>query len=169
MTTLLCFDPGEKTGWARFEYKLITKNFPHWGLEYWELTACGVLPFPIRRSSWPDAAASVLVEVPRYYHQKSKVDPNDLIVLALKVGEILGYYRDWGVPVSTVEPRTWKGTIDKERHHRRVLAALTTDEVKLLPKTKVSKTNPHGYDNNCLDAVGMGLWKTDRKGGVVLT
>ena len=53
-------------------------------------------------------------------------------------------------------------------HHARILARLTDAERANLPRCRVSKGNPHGYDNNMLDAIGLGLFYLGRTlaGGV---
>lgn len=100
----------------------------------------------------------VVAEVPRWYPYKNKGDVNDLIDLAVGVGEVKGLFEDRGVIVDLVYPRTWKGTVPKEIHNERVLEALSEKEKKLLPK----KPRARKYDHNALDAAGIGLWKLGR-------
>lgn len=147
---VLAFDPGDSTGWARFANGT--------------LTHCSVSRFD--DNFWPMSssviATQVAIEVPRYYPGKNKVDPNDLLSLALKAGEIMGHYRGRCERICCFYPQEWKGSVAKEIHHQRVLDLLTLTELALLPTVKKSKKNPHGYDNNMLDAVGLGLWFTKR-------
>jgi len=110
-------------------------------------------------------AQTLVLEVPRIYPGNSKGDPNDIIKLAMRAGEIRGHYiRTASVRIVEVFPRTWKGNVPKDIHHARVLAALDEQERGVLaPRARrVTKTNPHGFDHNMLDAVGLGLWFLQR-------
>lgn len=138
---LLAFDPGNRTGWARFVGQ--------------KLVAAGLLKAGRIELGWPQ---KVVVEVPRWYPKEHEIDVNDLLDLGLKAGVLSGFYEQRGVEVESVFPRTWKGTVPKKIHNERVLAALTEEEVALLPRRPRAKD----HDHNVLDAVGIGLWKLGR-------
>lgn len=141
-SSVIAIDPGQISGWATF----------HRG----ELYAAGVMTEaeivgrpPV--AQW--APVQVVIEVPRIYPLgRGKGDPNDLISLALLVGELRGFYRRSGLPVELVEPRRWKGTTPKKIHNRRVKDALAPEERAILP------TLPEYKAHNMIDAVGLGLW-----------
>lgn len=112
--------------------------------------------------------------------RKSAGDPNKLLPLYGQALELFGRLaryqeaeadRDDDVPTPIrieYTPATWKGQVPKEVHHARILARLTSAELADLPPCRVSKGNPHGYDNNMLDAIGLGLFYLGRTlaGGV---
>lgn len=138
---VLTIDPGNVTGWARFTDK--------------KLVAAGTVKKAdafVADPHWrPDL---VLIEMPRWYpHDHS--DVNDLLDLSVFVGELKQHYESLGHLVELVWPRTWKGNVPKGITNRRVLAALTPEEVALLPKRPRAKD----FDHNMLDAIGLGLWK----------
>ena len=141
-------DPGATSGFAQFtEGKLFAAD-TFSGEEFPEVWHRGY-------------AQTLVLEVPRIYPGNSKGDPNDIVKLAMRVGEIRGHYvRTASVHIVEVFPRTWKGNVPKETHHARVLAALSSQERSVLAPhaRRVTKTNPHGLDHNMLDAVGLGLW-----------
>lgn len=144
-------DPGRLSGWAQFTAG--------------SLSAAGVFVEDKYPAVWHRGFDQTLVlEIPRIYPHRSKGDPNDIVELALTVGEIRGYYRPLVTRLIETYPASWKGQLPKEIHHARVLKMLSDDERMLLDveKRKVSKTNPHGYDHNMLDAVALGLWFLSR-------
>ena len=145
---LTAIDPGAASGFAQFaEHKLFAAS-TFSGEEFPEIWHRGY-------------AQTLVLEVPRIYPGNSKGDPNDIVKLAMRAGEIRGYYARAAAPfVFEVFPRTWKGNVPKEIHHGRVLAALDEQERGVLAPhaRRVTKTNPHGLDHNMLDAVGLGLW-----------
>lgn len=145
---ILAFDPGNTTGWATF---YAGKLFQARAEPYEDVFAVPPSAVP------PDV---VLIEIPRVYPRGGKGDQNDLIDLAIRVGELRGLYRTRGLAVELVAPRTWKGTVPKDIHNLRVLARLSGNELSVLPRRSArAKTL---YDHNCLDAVGLGLWKLGR-------
>ena len=144
---MIAIDPGKWSGWALF----------HRG----KLHAAGVLseaaileapPVP----EWAPAIA--VIEEPRIYPLgRGKGDPNDILKLALTVGDLRGFYRRHGLHVELVTPRRWKGTVPKAIHGERVLAALAPDEVAILPT--LPKTKRH----NMVDAIGIGVWWLEKE------
>lgn len=141
---ILAVDPGATTGWAYFHP---TGKLSCAGYEKHKL---------FLGYCFDDEDLELVVEIPRVYPYGGKGDPNDLIDLAVKAGEIRGRF-SWQRSIEA-HPATWKGSVPKDVHHRRVLAALSAEEVALLPKTPRSKK----YDHNMLDAVGLGLWHLGR-------
>jgi hypothetical protein len=143
---LIAIDPGKVSGWALFYYT--------------QLHAAGVLdeeeildhpPVP----EWDPVLA--VIEVPRIYPMgKGKGDPNDLLTLALSVGDLRGFYQRRGMRVRLVTPRQWKGTAPKDIHNRRILDNLNEHETEVLPSLAKSKAH------NMIDAIGLGLWVLGR-------
>lgn len=101
----------------------------------------------------------VVIEKPVIY-PKGTPNPNAIVKLALRVGEYSERARAGGCTVELVEPRTWKGGLDKDRHHVRILHALTKEE-KGLVKDILARL-PKGKHGDVLDAVGLGMWKVGR-------
>jgi hypothetical protein len=154
---ILCLDPGATSGVALF--------FADGGLR--AATKCKpaeVLPWTLGKVGGMSEKISTLVhEKPQIYTRgKSKGNPNKLLGLYAQALEI--YAQIPHVRRTEYTPAEWKGQVDKPVHHGRVLATLTPAERASLPTCKVSKTNPHGYDNNMLDAIGLGLFYTGRTG-----
>lgn len=139
---VLAFDPGRITGWARFKSRKLSEA----GFESFE-KLCTAFP--------PLTGESVIIEMPRWYPHERRIDVNDLLDLCRMVGRIEQRY--WG-EAQTVYPRTWKGSVPKDVHNKRVLAALTDEERALLPRRPRAKD----FDHNLVDAVGLGLWKLGR-------
>lgn len=104
-----------------------------------ELAICGV--------DFPDLVA---VELPRVYPGgRNRTDPNDIVDLAgLSLGIAYGLTPD---RVLAPYPRTWKGTVPKDVHHRR-LAAQYPLAVPLVNQTTPSRRN------DVWDAVGLYCW-----------
>ena len=141
-----CIDPGKASGWAQYSGG--------------KLFACGIFSDWQYPQVWHGGFQQLVLEVPRIYPNRSKGDPNDIVELALTAGEIRGHYRPLVTSIIEVFPASWKGQVPKDIHHARVLRELGEDERRLLDveKRKPTKTNPHGYDHNMLDAVALGLW-----------
>ncbi len=137
MTTphLTAIDPGTDQGWAHFRDGV--------------LTACGL------GSCW--FYGDVLIELPQVY-RGSKVNPNDLVTLAVKVGELKYHAESTGHVVTLVWPHDWKGSTPKKIHNNRVIKRLRVDEWAVVERAECSDSKRH----NVLDAVGLGLWKLGR-------
>jgi hypothetical protein len=132
---ILGIDPGTKRGWSNAGWAIV-----------------GVDGMLVSAGIGKPAAYAVkisVVEVPRHY-PGSKVPPNDLILLALHAGLLIGHPTG---PRFGVFPRTWKGTIRKEIMTRRIENCLTESE-----KQKVLHLN-----HNVLDAIGLAKWAASRK------
>ena len=142
----IAIDPGKVSGWAVFdEQKELMQA--SWGDSQQFKTACKLFFY-----------TKPVIEIPIAYPSR-KVDPNDLIKLAIMAGEYAGYLDALGFPQAQfVKPVQWKGTVPKDVHQRRILKKLKPEELERLPKRPRAKD----YDHNMLDAVGIGLWKLGR-------
>ena len=149
---LISIDPGKSTGWAVFADRTLTLAGVDKKSDLFRATS-PTIPGGIVLAS----ETRVLVELPRWYPHDYK-DVNDLLDLCVLVGEVKRFYEAQSCKVELVFPRTWKGTVPKPIHNKRVLAALTPDELALLPRRPRAKD----VDHNCVDAVGLGLWKLGR-------
>lgn len=100
----------------------------------------------------PELFADVLIEVPEYQRGR-RVNPNDLITLALRVGRIQGRVLAAGGTVELVTPSSWKGNVPKRIHNARTLARLTPEERVIVPANA---------RHDVIDAIGIGLWRLGR-------
>jgi len=160
MGGVIAIDPGRRSGFAVFDSSGV-------------LVGAGVLSDAaiLARPPCPVSGVAV-IEMPVVYPTRN-ADPNDLIDLAILVGDLRGYYRRQGFEVRLVKPRTWKGAVPKAIHNERTLRALTPEERALLPlrprpwgSPRAPLTSPASpaslHDHNMLDAVGLGLWQLKR-------
>ncbi len=148
MTCLLAIDPGLDTGWAIVD-------------ERGALRACG-LGDP---RTGPIIVSRVIIECPKVYPARlSKGDPNNLITLAVQVGQYKERFKAW--PVELVFPREWKGTVDPDVLCRRVYAALSAEDratldhvlAPLARSPFAPETLTAGKRHNVIDAVGLARW-----------
>lgn len=136
--TLIGIDPGSITGWAIFKNKVLVKC-GHGPLEK-------AIEATVEHAKW----AHVVIESPQY-RKYSKASVDDLIRLALRSGELAGLYRSKDAIVELVVPTTWKGSVPKKIHQKRITAVLGNEERGCLEK-----------NHNTMDAVGLGLWRLGR-------
>ncbi len=150
---LCCVDtskPGNNTGAATFKDRL--------------LFGCGLHTRDLAPAWSEERAPDVLfIEFPRVRPDDLQ-DPrravavcNDLLQLARCAGQ-------WEQAVSEIKGPNferhfrdapgWKKQTPWEIHNRRVLAALTPDERRLLDEQELPASKIH----NVIDAIGMGLW-----------
>lgn len=136
----LAIDPGLSTGWATLDAT-------------GRLLACGAGEgFPILSNR------EAVIERPQVYRAgKSKGDPNDLITLAIRVGRYQERLEVAGVRVELFLPTTWKGQIDKERHHAQVNARLAENERGIVERV-AKAAGARGYDDNVWDAIALAKW-----------
>lgn len=146
---LIAIDPGKTTGWAVFWNNLLRTAGVSRSQDLFKAPPAEYMRV------FPEMLC--LIEIPRWYPHDYK-DVNDLIDLAVLVGEIKRFYESQSGVVELVFPRTWKGTVPKDVHNKRVLAALSPEELKLVPLRPRARTPDH----NCVDAIGLGLWKLGR-------
>lgn len=142
----LAIDPGEVSGWALFSDQT--------------LVHCGVhsrRTLPVKLDI--DRA---IIERP-LYRPHERVNPNDLITLALNAGEHAGRLQAHGVfEISYVEPHVWKGgSIPKDISHARIFAKLEHAEKQIICAAGLMMAK--GKQHNMLDAVGIGLFMVGRK------
>lgn len=133
MDSFLAIDPGIHTGWARLDDSL-------------GLVKCGIgAPddYPYR---------AVLIEKPTVY-PRSEVDPNNLITLAWGAGRYDFQFSQLGSIVLKVEPRTWKGSIDKKKHHPIVWSACSPREQDVVSQCGRGISDKKLED--MMDAVGL--------------
>jgi hypothetical protein len=143
---LLAIDPGGDTGWALFDSG--------------RLIHCGVSSG--KRSNLPDVPpdASVYLEVPEHRPHREK-NPQAILTLAVRTGEMGGGFRAKGHKVTYVTPNEWKGgPVPKPVQHIRDKARLDAAETGLL--TRVLVNVAEGKRHNLLDAIGIGLFALGR-------
>ena len=100
-----------------------------------------------------DFCGLLVCEMPRVYPlQSGKVDPNDLLQLAFKVGQLTQAARAWVL----VEPRDWKRGASKEITAQRAAAALAPRERARC--ANFVRDTAESYMHNGLDAMAIGLW-----------
>lgn len=136
MTRILAIDPGVDTGWCIVERGAVVD--------------CGL------GAGWGSAPVAILERPQIYRQEQQKGDPNDLITLAIQLGRYVERLEASGTKTALVLPRTWKGQVPKDVHHRRIVAKLTPTEAALVASrlTRVSESKQH----NVLDAVGLAKW-----------
>jgi hypothetical protein len=94
----------------------------------------------------------VIVEKPQIY-PRAKGDPNDLIDLAVVVGQVISFANDY----TTYKPREWKGQVPKDVMVNRIKSKLSTKEIShISPRIRTSKLH------NVYDAIGIGLFALGR-------
>jgi hypothetical protein len=96
----------------------------------------------------------LIIEHPRVYPGMPKTDLNDLLDVC-GVGAAVAQQLD-GLPIQTVFPSEWKGTMKKQAMLERIASKLTPGELSVVQQTNKSDTE------DILDAVGIGLWKLGR-------
>ena len=146
---ILCIDPGTTcAGWAGFSK------------EDKALLRCGL----VRGSDWIETAKNLpafsecdtlIIEDPRIY-PASKARANDIMKLAKSVGAFVASVD--AAYTKLVTPATWKKSIPKLIHQKRIMRALTDSELAILNGCQCPKSLLH----NTVDAVGIGLWYVRR-------
>jgi len=146
--SVLAIDPGRDTGWAFLD-------------DSGALLFCGL-------GTPPDSVGHpVIIERPQVYRgRSSKGDPNDLITLAIQVGQYKERCERAQSKVELVLPRDWKGTVDPDVLCHRVVTSLSPSERDCLiriitPLARKPMTDEHltaGKRHNVIDAVGLAKW-----------
>ena len=135
--TLLAIDPGIKTGWALIDSAGI-------------ILSCGA------GQSWPSATLA-LIELPQVYRPgSSAARPEDLITLAVRVGQYKERLEVAGALVELVHPASWKGQLDKNTHHRRILRDLSAQDRPGVLEGLTGLTPKRAED--VWDAIGLAKW-----------
>jgi hypothetical protein len=128
---LIGIDPGvQRSAWAKLD-------------DTGALIACGMGAW---RNLLFDSDYFAVIEVPQIYRQM-KGDPNDLIDLAVVVGQLSAYFEKYML----VRPAQWKGQVPKPVHQARILSKLTVRERALVDGSK-------GLKKDIIDAVGIAKW-----------
>ncbi len=135
--------------------------------------ADGVLTLQYAIQKW--AVPQVVLEIPKVYDaQHQKGDQKDIRDLAMAAGSLRTAARfALGVPgertlVEEVEPRAWKGTLDKKVMLVRILSKLSELERAILAEvvTNVQVDSAlrtgKGPAADVIDSIGLGLWKLER-------
>jgi len=151
---LLSFDPAKTSGWAWFSNA--------------QLVRAGYGPFhkliaePPTDLIWfadvADQKTLVLIETP---HDLWKGEVDDIIKVAIMVGRLEEFYAKRGCEVVRVKPVEWKGSVPGDVMTDRILNRLRPEELARVPLRPRAKTPDH----NCVDAIGLGLWKLGRMHG----
>lgn len=157
---ILTLDPGATSGVALFyetgSLKAATKCKPAEALVWASGKVGGML----------EKITMLVHERPQIYERKGKpgekrANPNAMMTLHAQALDLRAELHQ-GTRRTEYLPAAWKAQVPKPIHHGRILSVLTIAERASLPTCKVSKTNPHGYDNNMLDAIGLGLFYLGR-------
>lgn len=149
MSYLVGVDPGETSGISMFNSgRLVSAEYTSRD-KFFSVAKFGLELY---------LAPRVVIEEPQWRKTDIRSNPNDLIKLAILVGEIKRFYEEQGCKVELVTPLVWKGSVPKDIHNKWTLEALAPEELRCVPKRPRAKD----YDHNCLDAIGLGLWKLGR-------
>lgn len=138
----LAIDPGAHPGWC-----VLNTDFT--------IKACGIGEAP-EGPRLNGAYEYVLCERPTIYPY-SKVDPRNIITLAISAGDLTGLWRRKGSEIRWVEPRTWKGSIDKKSHHAAIIRALSPADQAAVSKC-AAKVRSDKYLEDMMDAVGLAMY-----------
>lgn len=146
---ILAIDPGEKTGWAiLYDGRLTCSGLVKLGEFNEHIDPKGDFPVGPLAGGY-----SLIIEMPEVY-PGGKVDPNDMIQLAVKVGRTRSYFGS--CPADWIRPKSWKGQVPKPIHNKRVLSWLSPVESQIANKTLESLAA--GVRDNVIDAIGLGIW-----------
>lgn len=136
---IISIDPGVKhIGWASH----VEGKLSHCGLS----------------KKWVNLAGDIIViEKPQIYSPRFwKGDPNDLINIAIVVGEIKGIYEKLGGKVVLVLPNQWKGQTPKDVIKNQIDKDLDKRETEVMKNAL--QNHPKHLHHNIYDAVGIGRW-----------
>jgi len=151
---LIAIDPGKVTGAAYFEDGELVRA------EVCTFEECRLFIENAARIGASRRSGTCVIEVPQVYPgQQQKGDQNDLITLAVMVGQYVECARMQRFEPVLVKPREWKGQLPKDVCWSRVSAALSVEEIKRIPKLPKSKAH------NMQDAIGIGMWFLKRRWG----
>lgn len=143
---LIAIDPGNVTGMAFFDHtgRLVSAN--NYTVDQGLLT--------IRNYAELAYGPCVcIIEIPQVYPtQRQKGDQNDLIELAVKVGQYKRRAEDCGFVTHLVKPHQWKGDLPKDVCWIRASETLAQIELAILPSL------PKSEAHNMHDAIGLGTW-----------
>lgn len=150
---LTTIDPGVRTGIAIFD----KGELRHCGLLKYD--SAKVFAFTLTSLFQLMPPDKVVVEIPRIYDRRNwKGDPNDLILVAKIAGIAMGQSGKY-CPAEEVYPQQWKGQRPKDVDNEYTKKILNPEELKVLYSEYIPKT----YIHNVIDAIGIGLWKLERR------
>lgn len=144
MSEVLGIDPGIKSGYALF--------------------VDGVLHFAGAGTDWPIDHASkrtiiAVIEKPEVYPSTPAAQANNLITLAIMVGDFKSRLERRNIPVTLVLPKIWKGGVPKKIHHARGKDKMTDAENQIVAEAVAFSKS---CEEDIKDAVNIGLWKLGR-------
>lgn len=167
----LAIDPG-KNGLGTAYFDLDSKNLIH--AEYinaehsnndhpllkavWQLYMSG----PYRKECGPDhlKTTQMVIESPRVYQTaKQKGSQEDILNLALVVGQCMFLGTQQKMSVALVRPDEWKGNLEKTMAKIRIIARLAPGEMSRIVLPKVQS-----LQHNVWDAIGIGLHQFTSRG-----
>lgn len=103
--------------------------------------------------------AELVVEMPKVYRRgEAKVDPADLILIAMVGGAVIGgvcHTKTW-----TPLPSDWKGQVPKDVMQKRLKKLLSKRELETVEQDLADV--PRGVRHNVWDAIGIAMWKAKR-------
>ncbi len=133
----LAVDPGLSTGFA-----LIDRD----GF----MIRCG------RGEDFPFCSKAI-IELPQIYRAAmSPARPEDLITLAVRVGQYKERLEVAGAKVELVQPATWKHQVKKKIHHPRILKSLSPLDLPAVRAGLDGLTEKQAED--VWDAIGLVKW-----------
>lgn len=145
----IAIDPGKATGFALFSGSALASAGT------FDPTSVQPPPSILVQSA---RGASVVYEYP-CDRGANRVNPDDLIRLASRLGIVLGILRSYGCiwPATEVRPHDWKGQAPKSVCHGRIARGLTPNEMSIWASLRAS-------EHDAKDAIGIGLWFHNRFG-----
>ncbi len=132
-------DPGRRTGWA-----IVSAGGSVLAAA---TSADGEVPGYLAPAL--SLCVAVAVERPRAYpFGKHPAPAQDIVTLGVLTGKICERLRQLGTRVEEYEPRQWKGTLDKRRHHAQVMRDLPAQALALW----------HNTSEHARDAIALALY-----------
>lgn len=144
MKDLIAIDPGAEAGVAVFHKGRLVRAELVVGAVGGDWAWKGPFGFP------------VVCEIPQVY-DGSGIDPQDLVTLAFNAGYLCSGMQPESLQL--VHPRGWKGQRPKEVDNQYTLKLLDVQESQVVKDAQV----PKGLLHNVVDAIGIGLWATERR------
>lgn len=135
----LAIDPGISTGWALLDAT-------------GTLVACG------NGQKWPASGIQrAIIELPQVYRPgMSHAKPENLITLAVRVGQYKERLEVSGAEVLLEKPATWKHQVPKSVHHPRIHKALLSADLPAMVAGLKGVSEKKAED--VWDAIGLAKW-----------
>lgn len=154
---IVAIDPGRDTGWAVTTLSSIRGlgkcHLRHVGGIL--LQSCGLTTparYGVDLPGLSGVSTLVVVEFPQDYPGETAAKKADIAKLRDRARLALSNYGSAGEYIRKVAPHDWKGSVPKEIHNARILAALTQEERALVPSAGGKP------DHNVVDAIGLSMW-----------